>query len=86
MPPAKPQQRWTAGIRPERKRQTSPGVAVAGSPKIALLERALDRYQAAIEIQRRQIADEQKRRQEQEAMLKALQAEIEMLRKAVAPK
>jgi hypothetical protein len=28
--------------RPERKRQTSPGVAVAGSPKIALLERMLE--------------------------------------------
>jgi hypothetical protein len=66
--------------------EAPPAAAPTSAEKIALLEKALDRYQAAIEIQRRQLAEEQKRRQEQEATLKALQAEIEALRKAVAPK
>ena len=49
--------------------------------KIALLEKALDRYRATIEFQQRQLSDEQKRRDEQDALLKSLRAEIEALRR-----
>lgn len=49
-----------------------PRVAPTSAEQIVLLEKALDRYQAALEIQRRQ--------------LQAMQAEIEALRKAAAPK
>jgi septal ring factor EnvC (AmiA/AmiB activator) len=63
-----------------------PAAVPTAAEKLALLEKAMDRYQAVIEIQQRQIADEQKRRQEQETQLQALRAEVEALRKALPPK
>jgi S1-C subfamily serine protease len=61
-----------------------PTAAPTAADKIALLERALARYQAVIELQQKQLADEQKHRQEQETQLQSLRAEIESLRKAIA--
>jgi membrane-associated protease RseP (regulator of RpoE activity) len=61
-----------------------PPVAPTPSDKIALLEKALSRYQAVIELQQKQLADEQKRRTEQETLLQSLRAEIETLRKLIA--
>jgi S1-C subfamily serine protease len=59
-------------------------VAPTASDKITLLEKALERYQAVIELQQRQLTDEQKHRQEQEAQLESLRTEIQLLRKAIA--
>jgi S1-C subfamily serine protease len=63
-----------------------PPAAPTAAEKVALLEKVIDRYLAAIEIQQRQIADEQKRRQELEAKLQKMQVEIDALRKALSPK
>jgi len=60
-----------------------PPTGPTAADTIAFQEKALTRYQAALEILQRQLADEQKRRQEQEAKLKALQAEIDSLHKAI---
>jgi S1-C subfamily serine protease len=54
--------------------------AATPAEKIALLEKALDRYRAVIEYQQRQLTDEQKRRAEQDTLLKSLRAEIDALR------
>jgi len=61
----------------------SPAVAPTAADKIALLERALARYQAVIELQQKQLSDEQKHRQDQETQLQSLKAEIETLLKAI---
>jgi hypothetical protein len=53
--------------------------AATPADKIALLEKALDRYRAVIEYQQQQLAAEQKRRAEQEELLKSLRAELETL-------
>jgi hypothetical protein len=62
-----------------------PAAAPTPADKIALLEKALGRYQAVIELQQRQLGEEQKRRSEQEAVIKALRAEIDAIRAALAP-
>lgn len=49
--------------------------------KIALLEKALDRYRTVIEYQQRQLTSEQKRRTEQDELLKSLREELEALRR-----
>ena len=49
--------------------------------KIALLEKALDRYRAVIEYQQRQLQGEQKQRQAQDEVLKSLRQELETLRR-----
>lgn len=49
--------------------------------KIALLERAIERYQAVIEVQQGQISSERKRQREQEELIHSLQIEMEVLRK-----
>jgi hypothetical protein len=54
--------------------------AATPAEKIALLEKALDRYRSVIEYQQRQLTDEQKRRTEQDALLKSLRTEIDALR------
>jgi len=51
--------------------------------KIALLEKALDRYRSVIEYQQRQLSGEQKRRGEQDKLLETLRAELETLRRQV---
>jgi serine protease Do len=54
--------------------------------KIALLEKALDRYRAALEFQQRQLKGEEKLRQLQDEQLKSLREEIDTLRRQlVAP-
>ena len=54
--------------------------------KIALLEKALDRYRAVIEVQQRQLQGEQKQREAQDEQLKSLRQELETLRRQlVAP-
>ena len=65
--------------------------AAAATPaeKIALLEKALDRYRAVIEFQQRQLQTEQKQRLEQDELLKSLRTELDSLRRkieAVPPK
>lgn len=55
--------------------------AATPAEKIALLEKALDRYRAVIEYQQRQLSAEQKRRTEHEALLKSLQSELDTLRR-----
>jgi hypothetical protein len=52
--------------------------------KIALLEKALARYQAVIELQQRQLSDEARVREEQQAIIQSLRGEIDALRKALA--
>jgi S1-C subfamily serine protease len=54
--------------------------APTSAEKLALLEKALDRYRTVIELQQRQLADEQKHRQSQEELLQALRTEMEALR------
>ncbi|MEX2173411.1 MAG: S1C family serine protease [Pirellulaceae bacterium] len=62
-----------------------PAEDLAGEPpatpaeKIALLEKALDRYRSVIELQQQQLAGEQKQRQEQEQQLRSLRTELETL-------
>ena len=53
--------------------------------KIALLEKALNRYQSVIDVQQRQLADEQKSRQTQDELIQSLRAELEALRKSLKP-
>jgi S1-C subfamily serine protease len=53
--------------------------------KIALLEKALDRYQAVIDLQRRQLTAEQKLRTEQDKALETLRAELDAVRRQLAP-
>lgn len=60
-----------------------PPAAPTAAEQIALLQKALDRYQAVIELQQRQLTDEQKRRGEQEELIQSLRSEMESLRKAV---
>jgi len=62
-----------------------PAAGPTPADKIALLERALERYQAVIELQQRQLAEEQKRRTEQEALITSLRTEIEAIRQSLAP-
>jgi serine protease Do len=70
-------------ISPPLPDDAPPTAAPTATDKIALLEKALSRYQAVIELQQKQLADEQKTRREQETLLQSLRAEIETLRKAV---
>jgi serine protease Do len=65
---------------------TPRAAGATAADKIALLEKAISRYQAVIELQQKQLADEQNSRQEQDRLLQSLRAEIEMLRKAAASK
>jgi S1-C subfamily serine protease len=58
--------------------------AVTPAEKIALLEKALDRYQSTIEVQRRQLTAEQKARSEQDKVLEAMRIELETLRRQLA--
>ena len=60
-----------------------PPAQPTSSDKIALLEKALDRYRSVIELQQQQLSGEVKRRQEQEKTLETLRAEIETLRRLV---
>jgi S1-C subfamily serine protease len=60
-----------------------PIVAPTAAEKIALLEKALERYQAVIELQQKLLADEQKKQDEQESLLRTLRAEIEALRQTI---
>jgi S1-C subfamily serine protease len=61
--------------------EAPPPAAPSATDKIALLEKALTRYQAVIELQQRQIDVEQKERQEQAQLIESLRKEIESLRK-----
>jgi S1-C subfamily serine protease len=62
-------------------------VAAAATPadKIAVLEKALDRYQTVIDLQRRQLSAEQKLRTDQDKLLETLRTEIDTLRRQLAP-
>jgi hypothetical protein len=62
---------------------TPPPTPPNAADKIALLEKALSRYQAVIELQQKQLADEKKLRQEHDLLLQSLRAEIEALRKSL---
>jgi hypothetical protein len=67
-------------FQPQLPAEEPPPAAATPAEKITLLEKALDRYRAVIEYQQRQLTDEQKRRGEQDAVLKTLRAEVEALR------
>jgi hypothetical protein len=64
--------------------------ATAAAPtadeKIALLEKALDRYLRFIELQQKQLQDEQKHRQSQDELIQSLRAEMDALRKLLTEK
>jgi hypothetical protein len=49
--------------------------------KIALLEKALDRYRSVIELQQRQLQGEKKQRAAQDEQLKLLRDELELMRR-----
>ena len=54
--------------------------------KMALLEKALDRYRAVIEFQQRQLQGEEQQRAAQDEQLKSLRQEVETLRRQlIAP-
>ncbi len=53
--------------------------------KIAVLEKAIERYQAVIDLQRRQLTAEQKLRAEQEKALETLRTELDAVRRQLAP-
>jgi len=61
-----------------------PATPPTSADKIALLEKALSRYQAVVELQQKQLSDEKKQRQEHDLLLHSLRAEIESLRKSLA--
>jgi S1-C subfamily serine protease len=65
--------------------EPAPAAATPGE-KIALLEKALDRYRAVIELQQRQLEGERQEREAQDERLKSLRQELETLRRQlVAP-
>jgi serine protease Do len=64
----------------------SPATAPTTDEKIALLEKALSRYQSVIEVQQRQLADGQKSQQEQSELIQSLRAELDSLRKSLKPR
>ena len=55
--------------------------AATPQEKIALLEKALDRYRAVIELQQRQLQGEQQQRTAQDEQLKSLREELDLLRR-----
>ncbi|MCI0359831.1 MAG: trypsin-like peptidase domain-containing protein [Planctomycetaceae bacterium] len=55
--------------------------AATPAQKIALLEKALDRYRSVIEFQQRQLKIEEKQRQAQDEQLRSLRDEIQTLRR-----
>lgn len=59
------------------------GTAPMNAEKLALLEKALDRYRTVIELQQRQLQDEQKHRENQEELIQSLRTEMEALRKRI---
>lgn len=58
-----------------------PAAGPTSREKIALLEKAIERYQAVIEAQQGQLSGERKRRQEQEELIQSLRTEMEALRR-----
>jgi S1-C subfamily serine protease len=60
--------------------------APTSAEKIALLEKALDRYRTVIELQQKQLADEQKHLQSQDELIRSLRAEMDALRKLLTDK
>ena len=60
--------------------------APTAAEKIALLEKALDRYRTVIEIQQKQLADEQKHREIQDDLIQTLRADLDALRKLFTEK
>jgi hypothetical protein len=73
----------TLAAGPPLPKDTPPAAAPTPAEQIALLESALERYQTVIELQQKRLADEQQKRRDQEAVLQALRAEVEALRKAI---
>jgi S1-C subfamily serine protease len=60
--------------------------APTAAEKIALLEKALDRYRTVIELQQKQLGDEQKHRESQDELIQSLRAEMDALRKLLTDK
>jgi len=60
--------------------------APTSAEKIALLEKALDRYRTVIELQQKQLGDEQKHRESQDELIQSLRAEMDALRKLLTDK
>lgn len=63
-----------------------PAAAPTSADKIALLEKALDRYRTVIELQQKQLADEQNHRESQQALIQSLRTEMDALRKLLTDK
>jgi S1-C subfamily serine protease len=63
-----------------------PAAAPTAEEKIALLEKAVDRYLKFIELQQKQLADEQKHRESQDELIRSLRADIDALRKLLPEK
>jgi S1-C subfamily serine protease len=62
-----------------------PPAGATPADKIALLEKALVRYQAVIEYQQRQLVEEQKKQLSRDEELRTLQRQIDALREPMAP-
>ena len=63
-----------------------PAVAPTAEEKMAFLEKALDRYRTVIELQQKQLQDEQKHLQSQDELIRSLRAEMDALRKLLTDK
>jgi hypothetical protein len=63
-----------------------PAAAPTSAEKIALLEKALDRYRTVIELQQKQLGDEQKHRASQDELIQSLRTEMDALRKLLTDK
>ena len=72
----------TVAVQPPLPNDLPPVIAPTSTDKIALLEKALARYQAVIELQQKQLADQGQHRREQEVLLQSLRADINALRRA----
>ncbi|MDX1945007.1 MAG: PDZ domain-containing protein [Pirellulaceae bacterium] len=69
---------------PDEELPAAPAAGGAtAAEKLALLEKALDRYRIVIEVQQKQLADEQNRRQVQEELIQSLRTEMEALRRQI---
>jgi chromosome segregation ATPase len=70
---------------PESGRLKTSADALLAAEKIAVLEKAMDRYQKVIELQQQQLKDSADKRQQLEETLEILKADLESLRKQVQP-
>ena len=69
----------------EGGRIKAPGDALLAAEKIAVLEKAMDRYQKVIELQQQQLKESNASRRQLEEALELLKSDLDLLRKQVQP-